>query len=394
MKGGRLEILAGTITTMEGAADAKKTSVQRAADAKGSRYYRPELDALRFFAFVCVFVLHTGEYIQFNHHWLGVWTAAGKYGVCLFFLLSAFLITELLFRERERTGRVHIPSFYMRRILRIWPLYFAAFYGLALLNHFVPGVGSDDKHAWIAFTFLYGNWYIARHGWVVGAAGPLWSISVEEQFYLLIPLLAAKGGRRAVQVASWILLALAYGVVSYFVAHPNLKAEAEWTNTFVQFQFFCAGTLLAIHLRGRTLPLPFPARLAGFGAGLFLWQKTFSMHDSIALWICVLLGTVLLFVCTLGIPSRLVPSWLSYFGRISYGLYVFHTLVLFLVFTGLGHLPLAVRLRGAAGVRISLLIEVAASFGLDLLFAHLSFVYFEGYFLRLKSRFTFVASGG
>ncbi len=62
----------------------------------------------------------------------------------MFFLLSAFLITELLLRERERTGQIHIKAFYIRRILRIWPLYFVAFYGLALLNHFVPGVGTGD----------------------------------------------------------------------------------------------------------------------------------------------------------------------------------------------------------------------------------------------------------
>jgi peptidoglycan/LPS O-acetylase OafA/YrhL len=278
----------------------------------------------------------------------------------------------------------------MRRILRIWPLYFAAFFGLAFLNHFIPGVGTDDHRAWIAFTLLCGNWYIGWHGWIAGAASPLWSISVEEQFYLIIPVLAAFGGRRAVRVASWILMGISYGAVLFFVFHPN--DVAEWTNSFVQFQFFCAGTLLALSLRGRTLPLPSYLRPAAFVAGLLLWRAGLSTGYPFAQWILVLVGTVFIFLCTLGTSSRFVPSWLSYFGRISYGLYVFHPILFFFVFRFLGRLPITAQFRSTVGVRLFLLFEVAATLGLDLLLAHLSFVYFEGYFLRLKRRFSFVLS--
>lgn len=128
----------------------------RLAEARGlskekeSSYYRPELDALRFFAFLCVFSFHRMDYVPTDpvrNHWLYLIGNVGPFGVPVFFLLSAFLITELLLREREKTGRIHIRAFYVRRMLRIWPLYFVAFFGLALLNHFVAGVGTGDPLA-------------------------------------------------------------------------------------------------------------------------------------------------------------------------------------------------------------------------------------------------------
>jgi peptidoglycan/LPS O-acetylase OafA/YrhL len=366
------------------------------------RYYRPELDALRFFAFLCVFYLHTDGYFKIDptqHLWFSRLRIIGVYGVPVFFLLSAYLITDLLFRERERTGRIHIPSFYMRRILRIWPLYFSMFIGLALLNRFIPGVGTDDPKAWLAFTFLCGNWYVIHHGWIASPIDPLWSISIEEQFYLIIPILAARGGRRAVIFASSILLACSYLTVSYYAIHPaGLNA---WLNSLVQFQFFCTGTLIALALRGGTLRLAVPLRAAGFVSGIVCWLAAVTIGTPvnynvaarfIASWLLVLTGTILVFLCTLGTPSRLVPSWLAYFGKISYGLYIFHSLVFVLLFKIIGNFSVPLLLRNHLLASIIRGLEIALALGIDLLLAHLSFVYFEGYFLGLKRRFTFVAS--
>src|ERR1039458_6841980 len=125
--------------------------------SKSSAAYRPELDALRFFAFLCVFCFHRMDYVgtdPIRDRWGFRIGTIGAFGVPVFFLLSAFLITDLLLRERERTGRVHIQAFYIRRILRIWPLYFAAFFGLSVLNRFVPAVSTNDPFAWLAFTFF------------------------------------------------------------------------------------------------------------------------------------------------------------------------------------------------------------------------------------------------
>jgi peptidoglycan/LPS O-acetylase OafA/YrhL len=376
-----------------------------AQPAGNGRYYRPELDALRFFAFLCVFVFHRMDYVPIDpvkNLWAFRIGTVGAFGVPVFFLLSAFLITELLFRERERTGRIHIPAFYMRRILRIWPLYFLAFFGLALLNHFVPGTGTGDPFAWLAFTFFAGNWYISHHGWIAGSVDPLWSISVEEQFYIAIPILAAFGGRRAVLWTSYVLLAIAYLTILLYALHPVPEDNGQWTNSFLHFQFFCAGTLIALFLRGKLINLSLPVRIGGFALGFACWfsamirfkVQSWAPHPTpagaIPGWFLVLAGASLFFLSTLGTPPRLIPGWLSYFGKISYGLYLVHSLVFFLVFEKtipylgrlLPNLHLPATLRNTVGT--------IAVLAISLVLAHLSFLYFEEFFLRLKRRFTFV----
>jgi peptidoglycan/LPS O-acetylase OafA/YrhL len=372
-----------------------------------SAYYRPELDALRFFAFLCVFGFHRMDYVPTDpvrHPWLFRAGMIGPFGVPVFFLLSAFLITELLLRERERTGRIHIQAFYMRRILRIWPLYFVVFFGLSLLNHFLPGVGTTDPLAWLAFTFFAGNWYILYHGWIAGSVDPLWSISVEEQFYIVIPMLAAFAGRRAVAIVSYLLLALAYVTVLVYALHPTAGDNGEWTNSFVQFQFFCAGTLIALLLRGRLIRLAVPLRVLGFllAAGCWFtavlrfkvqsWEPHPTPIGAVLGWLLVLAGAVLFFLSTLGTPARLIPRWLAYLGRISYGLYLVHSLVFFLIFEKalpylrrlFPNIALPPSLRDHLWTLVVLLLSIAL--------ASLSFHFFERPFLRLKRRFTFVAA--
>ena len=377
------------------------------ARSEPGAYYRPELDALRFFAFLCVFSFHRMDYVPTDparNRWVYLLGNVGPFGVPVFFLLSAFLITELLLRERDKTGQVHVKAFYLRRILRIWPLYFAAFFGLALLNHFVAGVGTSRPLAWLCFTFFAGNWYILRFGWIAGAVDPLWSISVEEQFYLAIPWLAARAGRLALGIVCCVLIAIAYLTVLLYALHPTAGDNGEWTNSLLQFQFFAAGTLVALILRGRLMRIPPWLRPGGFLLGFACWLtallqfhvKSWEPHPTpggaVAGWFLVLAGALLFFLSALGTPSRLVPRWLAYCGRISYGLYVVHSLVFFLTYEKL--LPFLGRrfprtilppaLRDAFWTLVVLLVSIGL--------AALSFHFFERPFLRLKSRFTFVPS--
>jgi peptidoglycan/LPS O-acetylase OafA/YrhL len=379
----------------------------KSAKAGDMPYYRPELDALRFFAFLCVFSFHRMDYVPTDpvrNAWMFKIGNIGPFGVPVFFLLSAFLITELLMRERERTGLIHIQAFYMRRILRIWPLYFVAFFGLALLNHFVPGVGTDDPRAWLAFTFFAGNWYILHHGWIAGSVDPLWSISVEEQFYIVIPLLAAFVGRKAVVVVSSALLAMAYVTVLLYTLHPVAGDNGEWTNSFVQFQFFSAGTLLALLLRGRLIRLAGWMRVTGFALGFGCWftallrfkVQSWEPHPTpggaLVGWGLVLAGAALFFVSVLGTPSRFVPRWLAYLGRISYGLYMVHSLVFFFTFEKA--LPYLRKVFPGVAMPVAIRdwIWTLMALGVSIGLASLSYHFFERPFLKLKKRFTFVAA--
>ena len=373
--------------------------------AATKRYYRPELDALRFFAFLAVFAFHRMDYVPTDpvkDLWIYRVCTVGAFGVPVFFLLSAFLITELLLREETATGTIHVRSFYVRRILRIWPLYFAVFFGLALLNRFVPGTGTDNPWAWLAFTFFSGNWYITFRGWIAGSVDPLWSISVEEQFYLLVPILAAWGGRRALTIASYVCLAAAYVAVFLYGLHRSPGDHGEWTNSFVHFQFFAAGILIASTLQGRLITWSVPVRLLGLVTGVACWFEAMlgfrvqswepqpTAAGSVAGWLLILIGTCLMFLSMLGISERHVPKPLAYLGRISYGLYLFHSFIFFLVFEhakpllnrcaaslGMGAVG-----RNGFGTGLVLLLSVVV--------AHLSFRYFESFFLKLKRRFTLV----
>src|SRR6185437_4348697 len=119
-----------------------------AEKARAGRFYSPELDALRFFAFLGVFVFHAAPRTMDFYATAGfpAWLSkilistfgAGAYGVDLFFALSAYLITSLLLRERATTGKLDLRSFYVRRILRIWPLYLGFVVFAAITAHFLP----------------------------------------------------------------------------------------------------------------------------------------------------------------------------------------------------------------------------------------------------------------
>lgn len=377
------------------------------SDNEVNRYYRPELDVLRFFAFLSVFIVHRMDHLPIDpvqHFWLYNICLLGNFGVPVFFLLSAFLITELLTREQDLLGTIHIRSFYIRRILRIWPLYFAVFFGLVLLNRVIPHTGATDPSSWLAFTFFAGNWYICIHGWIHAfPVNPLWSISVEEQFYIAVPLIVYYGHRFGLKVVSISLIFVSYACVTWYSWKGWSGFSSQWTNSFVQFQFFAAGTLLSLGLKGRLLQWNLAGRLSGiliavvclFVASVYLGVQadtpTSTVLQAPVGWLLVLVATLLFFLSLYGTPVRYLPKPIVYLGRISYGLYVFHELMYTLVFHSWKahlrwiseHLYLD-QWSGAVGTFIA--------FCLTALMAQLSYRFYELPFLRLKQRFTFIPS--
>jgi peptidoglycan/LPS O-acetylase OafA/YrhL len=377
------------------------------ASTPSSRYYRPELDVLRFLAFMFVFITHRNDLAPIDpaaHPWFYALTMTGVYGVPVFFLLSAFLITELLERERELTGRVNARAFYIRRILRIWPLYFLIFCGLVFLNRFLPGAGADSPAKWLSFMLFSGNWYITFNGWIEYPVNPMWSLSVEEQFYIAIPFLAMLGRRTLIGV-NMIVLIVAYCVVAYYARGftPSSGFSGQWTNSFVQFQFFAGGMLLALFLRGRRPHWHIAVRIASFAFAIALWLVAFTVFgikadnpsstipQSLAGWPLVLVGAALMLVSLLGTPQRFLPKPLIYLGRISYGLYMIHIFFFWLVYDKFR--PWLTQVTESAGIagwrdNIGQLIAFAAT----VFFASLLHRFYETPFLRLKRRFTFVPS--
>ncbi len=374
--------------------------VVESARAATARLYHPELDQLRFFAFLMVFLHHAFPHQPEFWTMLGVpgpiaqvlsgIGATGAFGVSLFFVLSSYLITELLLREKELMGTLDVKSFYVRRILRIWPLYFF-FLALAVaMTWLVPGQHIGWR-AGLAFSALAGNWYIVLVGFPSSVIFPLWSVSIEEQFYLTWPLVV----RRVTQSAMvWIaggLLAVATATRLYLGAHHGLEGEI-WCNTLVQLDPIAAGILIAVLLRGVVPRLSALARAAMTVGGIACLASAalyFGIkNDPITTARIVLgypmvaLGGVLLLLAVLrdeGAPSRV----LVYLGRISYGLYVFHVLGL-LISDYTVHDQTASLGRYAVRVGVALAVTVAL--------AAASYRWLETPFLRLKLRFTHVLS--
>lgn len=327
----------------------------------------------------------------------------GIFGVPVFFLLSAFLITELLNRELESVGTVHVKAFYVRRILRIWPLYYAVFYALVLLNRVLMRVGAGTAGSIAAFSLFSGNWYIFTHGWTVGyPVSPLWSLAVEEQFYIAIPLLTYFFRARGLKIINIALIGVAYPFIAYYATH-KIHGYTQWTNSFVQFQFFAAGSLLSFYLHGRLPKLNLllrwlfaSAALVGYYfANHFLGVDADHPHatlaGALAGWPLVLGCTILLFLSLYGAGAKYMPRVLVYFGRISYGLYMMHAFFLYCVFRlwkdGLTQMSTALHLadwKDALGTALAM----AATLSLAIVSYHL----YEKPFLRLKRRFTFIPS--
>lgn len=364
-------------------------------------FYRPELDSLRFFAFLMVFMSHGHRLVPAGLFRPRIaWAvdrvlSTGSWGVDLFFVLSAYLITELLRREKEATGKVHVGSFYARRILRIWPLYFMAI-GIGYLAQFVWSSQHLPANYIAWFLFLGGNWVCAIHGFPNSVIGPLWSVSIEEQFYLSWPWVVRQLDLRWVRNVALTLLVVPT-LTRIFLAYHHSSPDMFWCNTFARLDPVLAGILLSTGLKGRTPNLSYISRIGLFvvaSVGLVLTNKTLQIQplERATLRTTVLgypleaLFVSLIFISVLGAPEAgirwtCLPA-LKYLGRISYGLYVFHRLCYVIAESFLGAMP------GLIGY----LVKLAVAFCLTLAFAGISYRFFEQPFLHLKKRFTFILS--
>ena len=361
-------------------------------------FYHPELDVLRFFAFLAVFFHHAlprDAALYLRNGFSPAATelvlaakSAGAYGVDLFFALSAYLITELLLREHAKRGTFSVSAFYVRRALRIWPLYFTF---LALTIFVVPTIFSDERFGPIyivSFALFFGNWVSAAYGLPFSVASPLWSISVEEQFYIAWPLLLLLFGVNRIKQLAVVLLAIALGT-RVFLAAYGAEHPAVWCNTLARLDPIAFGAILAFVLGGRAPQLKGAFRLLIIGAALasFLFVAKYLDQDgptSIATYGVTALASVGLLIAVLCDDARLLQrrpfNWLIYLGRISYGLYVFHLLAIALV----GRVVIIPLL----GIQVNFEIRLVLSFLVTVLLATISYAFLEQPFLKLKERFS------
>jgi peptidoglycan/LPS O-acetylase OafA/YrhL len=362
-------------------------------------FYRPELDVLRFFAFLAVFLFHFNHPVDFYvQHGIPRAIAlpvtslieGGVFGVDLFFVLSAYLITELLLREKDVCGSLDVKGFYLRRILRIWPLYF--FYiGLALIPIFNPNHVFTWRDA-AAYLLLAGNWSVIAWGWPLHSIiGPLWTVSIEEQFYLMWPPIVRNLSRDSIAAAAIGMLVISNVTRIVMIAFHG-GTNSVWCNTLGRLDPIAAGILVAAVLRGGIPHLRLGVRLGMLVGGtipLALVANYWKIHGPERLeWIPTLVGfpvvalsCTLIMLAVLGIGFRM-PRSLLYLGKISYGLYVYHALA-----NDLSNMLIPVH---TAFIQLALRPVVALA--ITMVLASISYAVLETPFLKLKKRFAHIDS--
>jgi peptidoglycan/LPS O-acetylase OafA/YrhL len=367
------------------------------ATITAGRFYLPELDLIRFFAFFLVFLSHVvpgdPEFYRNAHIPEPVAAvivsvaAGGAFGVDLFFALSSFLITTLLMRERLVTGSIDVVSFYLRRVLRIWPLYFTFLLVIApLVRPFIAGDHLPARDT-VAFALLVGNWAFVLWGYAHSIVGPLWSVSVEEQFYLCWPMLLRhfRAHMFGALVGVWLLCGVArLALVLMGAVHPQI-----WCNTIAHLDPIVCGGLLALVASRRPNILPAWLRMVllccGIGVfavaghfGDFAGARSLVTYPAVALASCALIAASLHPKVELDQHAALRP--ILYLGKISYGLYVFHLMFITLLGVGAAH---------TLGHRVGL---ICAAFLCTVMAALVSYKFLERPFLVLKGQFTHIAS--
>jgi peptidoglycan/LPS O-acetylase OafA/YrhL len=398
-----------------------------------TRVYFPGLNGLRFFAAVAVIFTHIElikKFLGYGSHWLDLeklsystpleavfrreisWVTpfisnSGPLGVVFFFVLSGFLITYLLFVEKETTGVIRIKEFYMRRILRIWPLYFLIF----ILGFFVlPNISLFDVrvqsralelHYWenfFLFLFFLPNLAFSMF-LAVPNIGQLWSIGVEEQFYLIWPWVMKKSKNilRTILVFTGVIIVFKLGVLLF-----SSQISGFWMGVLKKFfamsKLECMslgglGAYVLYYKKDRILkvvyhPLVFILSILIIPIMIMIVPKFLQNGVHILYSICSLV--IILNVSTN--PNcfvKLENKFLDFLGKISFGIYMYHMMIIAAV---LHFAKNTLHFNNDLNPMESIVVYLAV-LSLTILVSALSYKYLELPFIRRKKAVSHVISG-
>jgi peptidoglycan/LPS O-acetylase OafA/YrhL len=369
------------------------------------RIYFENLDGLRFLCFLSVFMYHSfytqnisilqDPIYQFIKHKLFV---NGNLGVNFFFVLSGFLITYLLIEEKRMNEVVDLKSFWMRRILRIWPLYyFCVFFGFVLFPILKQYFGGDpNEHAnpiyFISFLSNFDMIYNARPD--ASVLSVLWSVAIEEQFYLVWPIIIFLVPLKKL----WIPFSVIIGSSLVFRAYNNngLLNELHTISCISDMTIGAIGAWLVLlndEFKMRIVSLSkfaissiyilfvffffFRIQFENLGSGFMVFERS-------------IIAILILFIILEQSYSRNSFFKMSSFktisslGTISYGLYCFHFIGILIVTTLTRVLGFNTQLWQV------LILETILALATSILISKISYKYFESPFLKFKNKFSYI----
>jgi peptidoglycan/LPS O-acetylase OafA/YrhL len=349
--------------------------------------YMPQLDALRAIAVILVIISHWFSL----EHFFNRYSANGILGVTLFFVLSGFLITGILLKSKtiiENGGAVKkaFTTFYIRRSLRIFPVYYLLLLILVVINS-----SAIRESFW--WHFFYGsNFFFWIKGEFTGQLSHFWSLAVEEQFYLVWPAVILFVKRKYIPHVLFTGIAGAI-LFRYFITSPSNELGRILMPG--SLDSFCIGGLLVYSKQsGASLYKTYVKSRSLFLAGAFLLliavhttyfrSLPLQLHTAffyflISVSFAVIIDRVADTVHTPVISWILNNKALLYIGKISYGVYLFHNFIPYFYGLELPGLPASLSLYTVQGLRFLLLIAISS----------VSWFLFEKPVLRLKKHFEY-----
>jgi peptidoglycan/LPS O-acetylase OafA/YrhL len=372
--------------------------------------YFPGLNGLRFFAALAVIITHVEllkSQLSIENYWTNmIIFNLGGLGVYFFFVLSGFLITYLLLAEKEQ-GTISVRKFYLRRILRIWPLYYLivllAFFVLPHFEFFhIPWLQSHlYENFWqqlFLFVFMLPNLALAMNP-AIPHAGQLWSIGVEEQFYIVWPWVIKKSKSilKHLLVIGLAIILVKILIVFFYKIYPYNKA-------FTIVKLFLAMSKIECMVIGSIGA--YYTFFKKIHADNFIYKKATQLSSIILIPVLIYLTphflqdgihivfSFLFLIIILNVAFN-VNSILTFkhkifyhLGTISYGIYMFHMVVV------VGVIRLFSKIfKDDTNSLTNNFCYYFFSILLTILVSYLSYHYFEKRFLKIKEKYTKISSG-
>lgn len=366
------------------------------------RIFFPNLNGVRAIAALAVVLHHIWQFLQITgklNEFEGFVTIIGKLGVTLFFVLSGFLISYLLFAEEKKTGTIFIKDFYIRRMLRIWPLY----YTIVILSFFIlPHIelfslpaeywGKIEQNFGMyltLFLLFLPNLALSKGG-VLPYGSQSWSVGVEEQFYLIWPLLMKFFKNKLVVIFGTIIV---YFVVDLLIKSLS-KSIPDYVKNFVLFfqiySMAIGGFFAYLAFYGKEKWQKWVLNYYVFGGALFIFMILIYLSKTRQVYYSIPFAIIIYnLACNPSLKTLLESKILNYLGKISYGIYMYHCIAIVFSIRLLDYLVPRIQYN-TLQYKATLVILVLV---FTIFLSDISYRFMEKRFIKLKTKYSKIVSG-